>query len=118
MKNSGRDIRLANDTSDGSENSSVVDVVWLSEPLIRKWETTQAKKKSLTSARIEPTTSRFDQPLLYQLSYEARWEQVVADYGGNCGNVNLKVTVNVMSLALRTQTMMDHRINSAQTCML
>ena len=47
---------------------------------------------SLTSAGIEPTTSGFDRPLLYQLSYKGRWEQVVGDYGGNCGNVNVKAT--------------------------
>ena len=28
----------------------------------------------------EPTTSRFDQLLLYQLHRKARWEQVVRDY--------------------------------------
>ena len=36
----------------------------------------EAKKTPLTSAGIEPTTSVFDKPLLYRLSYEARREQV------------------------------------------
>ena len=38
---------------------------------------TRQRKKSLTSAGIEPTTSGFDRPLLYRLNYEARREQVV-----------------------------------------
>ena len=29
---------------------------------------------------------------LYQLNYEARWEQVVGDCDGNCNNVNVKGT--------------------------
>ena len=60
------------------------------------------RKKFPTSAGIEPTISGFDRPLLYRLSYEARWEQVVDDYGGNCGNVNMKGKRNVVLLALRT----------------
>ena len=51
---------------------------------------TGQRKKSLTSAGIEPTTSVFDRPLHYRLSCEARLEQVVDDYGGNCDNVNVK----------------------------
>ena len=35
---------------------------------------------------------RIRSPLLYRLSYEARWEQVVGDYGGICTNVNVKGT--------------------------
>ena len=53
---------------------------------------TRARKKSPTSEGIEPRTSGFDQPLLYRLSYEARREQVVGDYGGNCGNVSVTGT--------------------------
>ena len=34
----------------------------------------------IESARIETTTSRFDRPLLYRLSYAARREQAVGDY--------------------------------------
>ena len=34
----------------------------------------------------------FHRSLLYRLSYEARREQVVGDYGGNCSNVNVKGT--------------------------
>ena len=34
---------------------------------------------------IEPTSSGFDGPLFYRLSYEASREQVADDYGGNCG---------------------------------
>ena len=41
------------------------------------------RKKSPTSAGIEPTTSGFDRPLFYRLSYEGRREQVFGDYGGN-----------------------------------
>ena len=40
----------------------------------------EAKKKSSTSAGLEPTTSGFERPLLYRLNYEARREQVVGDY--------------------------------------
>ena len=45
---------------------------------------TRQRKKSPTSAGIEFTPSGFDRPLLYQLSYEDRRQQVVSDYGGNC----------------------------------
>ena len=48
------------------------------------------KKISSTSAGIEYTTSVFDPPLLYRLSFKARWEQVMGDYGGYSGNVNVK----------------------------
>ena len=41
------------------------------------------RKQSPTSAGIEPSTSGFDRPLLYRLSYEARRGQVVGDCGGN-----------------------------------
>ena len=34
----------------------------------------------------------------------------VPDYGGNCGSVNVKGTINVVPLALMTR-MMGHRIN-------
>ena len=37
---------------------------------------------------------------------------VVGDHDGNCGNVNVKITMNVGPLALMMQ-MMDQRINSA-----
>ena len=37
------------------------------------------RKKSPTSAEIEPTTTRFDRPILYRLNYEARREPVVDD---------------------------------------
>ena len=53
---------------------------------------TRQRKKSPTSAGIEPKTSGFDRPLLYRQSYEARQEHVVSDYSGNCGNVNVKGT--------------------------
>ena len=46
------------------------------------------REKSPTSTGVEPTTSGYDQPLLYRLSYEARREQVERDNGGNYGNVN------------------------------
>ena len=39
----------------------------------------------------------FDRLLLYRLSYEARPEQDVGDYGGNCGNVNVKGTIECFS---------------------
>ena len=39
----------------------------------------QRKKTSSTSARVEPTTSEFHQPLLYRLSYKARRKQVEED---------------------------------------
>ena len=51
-------------------------------------------RTSLTSAGIEPTNRGFDQPLLCRLSYEARQEQLVGDYGGNYSNVNVKGTMN------------------------
>ena len=53
---------------------------------------TRQRNKSLTSAGIEPTTSRFDRPSLYRLNYEARRKQVDGDYDGNCCNVNVKGT--------------------------
>ena len=52
----------------------------------------EAKEKYTTSVGIEPTTSVFDRRLLNRLSYETSREQVVGDYGGNCGNVNVKGT--------------------------
>ena len=52
---------------------------------------TRQREKSPTSAGIEPTTSEFDRPSLYRLSYEASREQVVDDNGGNCGNANVQV---------------------------
>ena len=55
-------------------------------------DSTGQRKKSLTSEGAEPTSSGFDRPLLYRLSYEARREPVVGDCGGNCGNVNVKDT--------------------------
>ena len=36
--------------------------------------------------------SGFYRLLLYRLTYVARREQVVGDYGGNCSNVNVKGT--------------------------
>ena len=53
---------------------------------------TRQRKKSPTSARIERTNFGFDRPLLYRLSYEARRDQVVCNYGGNWGNVNVNGT--------------------------
>ena len=47
------------------------------------------QRKNLTSSGIGPTTTGFDLPLLYRLSYEARREPVVGDYGGNRGHVNM-----------------------------
>ena len=41
---------------------------------------------------IEPTMLGFDELLLYQLRNEARREQVVGDYGANCGKVNVEGT--------------------------
>ena len=38
---------------------------------------TRQRKQFLTSAGLEPTTSGFDRPLLYRMSYETRREQVV-----------------------------------------
>ena len=38
---------------------------------------------------LEPTIFGFDRPLLYRLSYKARRAQVVSDYRGNGGNVNV-----------------------------
>ena len=73
---------------------------------------TRQRKKSSTSAGIERTPSGFDRPLLYRLSNEERREQVVSDYGGNCSNVNVKGTMDVVPLALITQ-MTDQRINYA-----
>ena len=52
----------------------------------------KVKKKSPTSVGIEHTISVFDRPLLYRLSYETSRVQVVDDYGGNCGNVNVQGT--------------------------
>ena len=49
---------------------------------------TRKSKTFPTSVGLEQTTSRFDRPLFYRLSYEARMEQAVDDYGDNCGNVN------------------------------
>ena len=37
---------------------------------------TRQRKNSLTLEGIKPTTSGFDQLLLYQLHYKGRWEQV------------------------------------------
>ena len=54
---------------------------------------TRQRKRSLTSAGIEPTTSEFDRPLLYRLSYETRREQVVGNYGGNCDSVNVSLVL-------------------------
>ena len=48
--------------------------------------------RTKTKVGIEPTPSRFHRPLLFRLSYEARREQVVGDYGVNCSNVNVKGT--------------------------
>ena len=45
-------------------------------------DSTSQRKKSPIAAAIKPTTSGFDRPLLYRLSYDARQEQVVGDYGG------------------------------------
>ena len=73
---------------------------------------TRQRKNSPNSAEIEHTTSRFEHLLLYRLSCEARREQVTGDYRCNCGNVNVKGTMDVLPLALITQ-MTDHRINSA-----
>ena len=56
---------------------------------------TRPRKKyfpSMELTGIEPTTSGFDELLLYQLRNEARREQVVGDDGGNCSNVNVKGT--------------------------
>ena len=47
---------------------------------------TRQQTKSPTSAGVEPTTSGLDRPLLYRLSYEARREQILGGYDGNCGN--------------------------------
>ena len=58
---------------------------------------TRKRKTYLTSAGIEPTTSVFDCPLLYRLSYEARLEQA--------SNVNVKGAMNVVPLALRAQNL-------------
>ena len=53
---------------------------------------TRQRKQSLTSAGIQPTASGFDRPLLYQLSYEARREQVVREMVVIAVNVNMKDT--------------------------
>ena len=78
----------------------------------RKMEdyTTQRKKSSTRSA-IEPTTYEFDRPLLHRMSYEARKEQVVGDYGVNCGSRNLQATNECCALALRTRRL-NQRMNS------
>ena len=75
---------------------SEVYVKVLNEPMkillnvVRKWETARDKeKKSLISAGIEPM-SRSGSPLLYRLSYETRRDQVMGDYGSNCGKCECK----------------------------
>ena len=45
-----------------------------------------------TSAGIEPTTSGFDRPLLFRLSYEATQQQTVGDNGGIKSNVKVEGT--------------------------
>ena len=61
--------------------NSVVYVKVLSEPMEiplsvspgkEMGDHTRQRKKSPNSAEIEHTASRFDHPLLYRLSYEAR----------------------------------------------
>ena len=47
-------------------------------------ETAWGKENIFDPVRIEPTTSRFNRPLLYRVSYEARREEVVCDTGSNC----------------------------------
>ena len=53
---------------------------------------TRQRKQSTITAGIERKTSGFDRPLPYQLGNEARREEVVDDYGENCGNMNVKGT--------------------------
>ena len=60
----------------------------------KKMRDRKSQRKNLSPRRelIEPTTTWFNYPLLYRLSYEEKWEQVVGDYVGNCSNVNVKGT--------------------------
>ena len=64
---------------------------------------TRQRKKTQTFAGIEPTNPGFDRPLLYRLSHKARRAQLVGyyQYGGNCGNVNVKGICD--AIALRTK---------------
>ena len=55
---------------------------------------------SSTPSGIKSTISGFDRPLLYRLSYEARREEVVGDYGSNCDHVDVRVQYSV-PIALR-----------------
>ena len=61
-------------------------------PSKKMGDPTRQRKKSPTSAGVEPTTSGFDRPLLYRLRYDARRGQVDGGYHGNCGNVNVNGT--------------------------
>ena len=62
---------------------------------------------TLTSVGLEHMTCAVDRPLLYRLNYEARPEQVVGGYRGNCGNVNLKITMNVIVQTLTLNKVKD-----------
>ena len=62
------------------------------------WDCTRQRKTSPTLAEIKPMTSGFYRSSLYRLSYKARREKVMGDYGGNCSNVNVKGTNVTLAL--------------------
>ena len=51
--------------------------------LERKWAQTEKEKKTSDPGEIQTHDLRYRSPLIYQLSYKARWEPVMGNRDGN-----------------------------------